>query len=143
MSTKGLLCAAVVGTALLGCTTPMLAPKYEVPCNPGACRIPVHVENCNITAPDVRVTGNNVNMFWEIDPASHHAGYKFPELVVAPGVWIKDNPQGQFEEPRRINDWTFRLHDRNSVRDKFKYGVRVVTRDGTACRDLDPIIYND
>ena len=97
-----------------------------------------------ITAPDVYVIGQSRNIFWEIDRASEQDGYKFPDIVSHLGIWIKDDPKGEFEDPKRQNDTTFKLHDKNSDAGKgsYRYGVRVV-KGSTTCPDLDPFIVNN
>jgi hypothetical protein len=133
----------MVCATLLGCATPVAPPTARFNCNSGNCTIPVHVENCVITAPDVDVFGESRNLVWEIDQASSQAGYTFPQLVVHLGVWIKDDPKGQFELPERQTERRFKLHDKNSDAGKghFRYGVRVM-KGSTACPDLDPSIVN-
>ena len=143
MATKGLLSAAAVCVALLGCATAVAPPSARVNCNSGSCTIPIHVENCVITAPDVDVFAQSVNLFWEIDQASAHAGYKFPPIAMHLGVWIKDDPKGEFEQPDRLNDRKFKLHDKNTSAGKgsYRYGVRVM-KDSATCPDLDPFVVN-
>jgi hypothetical protein len=142
MATKGLLSAAAVCAALLGCATAVAPRDARVNCNSGSCTIPIHVENCVITAPDVDVFAQSVNLFWEIDQDSAHAGYKFPDIVVHLGIWIKDDPKGEFEQPDRQNDRKFKLHDKNTSAGKgsYRYGVQVV-KGSTTCT-LDPFVVN-
>jgi hypothetical protein len=144
MAIKGLLSAAAVSAALLGCATTAAPPGARVNCDTGsgACDVPIHVGgNCSITAPDVDVFGEK-NIFWVIDQDSVQAGYKFPDSAVHLGVWIKDPPRGQFDSPDRQNDRRFKLHDKNAADGKgsFRYGVQVVN--GSTTCTLDPFIVN-
>jgi hypothetical protein len=138
MAMKRLICVGAICVGLLGCAT-LAPPGARKDCNSGQCDVDVHVENCVITAPDVHVF-QATNIFWNIDQASTQAGYKYPEDPARPGIWIKDPPQGQFE-PERQNDGRYKMHDKNTVKASFRYGVRVV-RGGATCPDLDPTIVN-
>ena len=143
MMKKALILAAAFCTVMAGCKTALSPPLAPVNCNSGSCTIPVHVENCVISAPDVDVFGQSRNLFWEIDRESAAAGYEFPEIAQALGIWIKDDPKGEFDQPDRQNKHKFKLHDKNSDSGKgtYRYGVRV-KKGGAACPDLDPSIVN-
>jgi hypothetical protein len=137
MTTKRLICAGAVVAGMLGCAT-LAPPAARKDCdNSGACHVEVHIDNCIIKAPDVHVF-QATNIFWDIDQASQHHGYKYPNDPARPGVWIKQGPLGQ---PERQNDSTYRLHDNNTDKGTFPYGVRVVNG-ATTCPDLDPSIVN-
>jgi hypothetical protein len=139
---KGLLAAVALCAVVTGCQT-LSPPLARVNCNSGSCSIPVHVDNCVISAPDVDVYGQSRNLFWEIDRESAAAGYEFPQVAQALGVWIKDDPKGEFDQPDRQTKTKFKLHDKNSDagRGTYRYGVRVV-KGATRCPDLDPSIVN-
>jgi hypothetical protein len=146
MATKRLIAAgaAVVFAGLLGCKAlaPPPSPSGRADCRGGNCKIDVHIEVCAITAPNIDVYGEN-NIFWELDQASKDNGYHFPELIEHHGVWIKDDPKHQFDQPERVNDWKFKLHDKNDKDGKgtFNYGVQLV-KGSIVCPDLDPTIVN-
>ena len=143
MARKSLICAAVVTAVLMGCAGPnALAP---VDCSAGSCDVDIHVDNCVVTAPDINNTGAN-NIFWTLDKPSRDAGYKFPDEAAHLGVWIKSPPpsgciaaDGVFDEPKRQNDWKFKLHDKGTP-GIYCYGVTVVK--GSSTCTLDPSIVN-
>ena len=139
MASKVPICAIAVFAGLQGFITSN-ALAAAVNCgNTGSCDVDVHVENCVITAPDIDVFVAT-NIFWNIDQASKQAGYKYPAGPARPGVFMKDAPQGQFD-PERLNDWKYKVHDRNTAKGTFHYGVRVV-KGSTTCPDLDPSVVN-
>jgi hypothetical protein len=133
--------AAAVFSGLLGCKSQMVGPASQMDCRGGNCKVDVHIEVCAITAPNIDVYGEN-NIFWELDKASRDNGYHFPEMIVHHGVWIKDDPKGQFDQPDLLNDWRFKLHDKNDKDGKgtFNYGIQIVK--GSITCDLDPQIVN-
>jgi hypothetical protein len=147
---KGLLSAAAVCAALLGCaTTKTFTP---VNCNGGSCDVDVHVDiqgsTCTVSAPDINNTGAN-NIFWNIDRASKDAGYRFPATAVHAGVWIKDPPpsgckppDNVFDSPDRQTDWKFKLHNKGT-RGTYCYGVQVVRNSAPTPCTLDPQIVNN
>jgi hypothetical protein len=128
--------AGALCVGILGCST-LAVPATRKDCNAGQCDVDVHIENCVITAPDVHVF-QSTNIFWTIDQASKHAGYRYPSDSTRPGIWIK---QGPLPPPERQNDWTYKLHDNNQDKGTFPYGVRVVIG-STTCPDLDPSVVN-
>jgi len=133
--------AVAVLAGLLGCTSQLSPPAGQIDCRGGNCKADIHVDVCAITAPDIDVYGEN-NIFWELDKATKDAGYHFPELVEHHGILIKGDAKGQFDQPERVNDWKFKLHDKNDKDGKgtFKYAVQVVK--GSVTCDLDPSIVN-
>ena len=140
MASKVLIYAAAACVGLLGCATPILPMAARHDCdNSGSCKVDVKVEGCTVTAPDVHVFVAT-NIFWELDKATRDTGWSFPNDPVKRGIWIKDPPQGQFDSPDRQNEWRYKLHNKNTVKGDFKYGVRVVR--GSITCELDPIIVN-
>jgi hypothetical protein len=133
--------AAAVFAGLLGCKSQLAPPVAQIDCRGGNCKADVHIEVCAITAPNIDVYGEN-NIFWELDQASKDNGYHFPELIEHHGIWIKGDSKGQFE-PERVNDWKFKLHDKNNADGKgtFNYGVQLM-KGSVVCPDLDPTIVN-
>lgn len=135
--------AAAVFAALLGCTqfVPMSPPPTQVDCRGGSCDIYVHIDVCDIKAPNIDVYGEN-NIFWVLDKASRDNGYHFPDMLDHPGVWIKGDPKGQFDQPELQNDFKFKLHDKNNKDGKgtFDYGIQIVK--GSVVCELDPQIIN-
>ena len=108
----------------------------------GPCMVPVHVDNCVITAPSVSVP-SNVTVYWNIDDRS--AAYQFPEDTRKnPGIWIEeDDPNNpQFVEAARVTSYQFQLYDRYMNQKWYRYGVRVVKADGTMCPPVKALISN-
>jgi hypothetical protein len=141
MRTKGLLCAVVSCSALLGCAS--FAPSgtmSECPAT-GVCMVTVKVADCRISVDPETLTVRNPNreIHWDIDHDSAGAGYTFADT----GVWIKDyDPKREFSDPRRLTPTKFKWHDKNSFPGTYKYGVRVMKGPAT-CPDLDPFIVNN
>lgn len=140
MASKRLIFVVAVIVGLLGCVTQTASAPPPVNCgNSGSCKVDVHVEGCTVTAPDIDVFVAT-NIFWELDEATRRNGFSFPNDPVQKGIWIKDPPQGQFDSPDRQSDWRFKLHNKNTVKGTFRYGVRVVK--GSITCELDPQIQN-
>lgn len=144
MAWKTSLCAVTIIGGLMGCAgpKPFLPP---VDCSGGSCDVDVHVDNCVVTAPDINNTGAN-NIFWTLDKFSRDGGYKFPDEAVHLGVWLKSPPpsgciaaDGVFDDPKRQNDWKFKLHNKGTP-GIYCYGITVVK--GTTTCTLDPSIVN-
>ena len=140
MVSKTFIYAAAICVGLLGCATPIASKSARIDCdNSGSCKVDVHLDGCTVTAPDVHVFVAT-NIFWELDKATRDDGWSFPDDPVKRGIWIKDPPQGQFDSPDRQAEWKYKLHNRNTVKGSFNYGVRVVK--GAFTCELDPAIVN-
>jgi len=144
MRLKSLMAAGFVAAVIVGCATLSDSTiPFQCP-NSGACHVPVTVDNCVISAPDIDVPAGVNNIFWDIKPVT--SPFQFPaDVANYPGVWVKDDTPSDpdFDLPVRQNKHTFKLHDNHKRQKTYKYGVRVAKADGTLCPNpLDPSIVN-
>jgi len=78
------------------------------------------------------VTGNNINIHWDIDTA----GWTFPSN----GIVITD-PGDEFSDPEvQNNGKRFKWKDKNSSGGSYKYAINVTN--GSTPLSLDPTIIN-
>jgi len=140
---KTLPTIAALCVLLSACGTLPSLPVTNVYCSvSGPCRVPVSVANCAVSAPNIGVSGA-VNVYWEIDERSR--AFQFPEdSLKSPGIWIEDDDANnpQFIDAARINSYQYQQRDRYINRKSYKYGIRVVRADGSACPIVKATIFN-
>jgi hypothetical protein len=111
--------------------------------NGTVCTLAVTAPECAVTVkPEyLIVTGKNVKLRWVIQTK----GYTFPETK---GIFFKEKYSAgyasEFDNCRRVNATTWECTDKNAKPPMFfKYGVNVLKPDNSACKTLDPTIFND
>lgn len=149
MSKRILLCAAVVGLVVSGCTSVTRDQPGATPgptagagsCNRDPCHITVTVTNCSVTLSydPLHVYAKNVNIHWSIDPES--VEYSFTD----DGIVIKQD-DAEFDDPRRTGGGKkFIWHNKNNKFGQpprpYKYVVNVM-RGTMRCAPHDPQIVN-
>ena len=155
MRTTILLSAIVVGIALAGCGKPVTPPPSATPkCTANACFIAVTVNgDCskedNISVEPNRIPidkdnhgndGQGPEIHWDISTQ----GYTFSSVQT--GIVFGTNPAppaGEFHHPNLTNqNRKYKLKDKNSSTQTYKYTVNLLDKDNKACAPKDPFIAN-
>lgn len=142
MSPKSLMLSLVAVLMVGACTTVPGGRGGEgrfAACHGKVCQVAVSVVDCQVevTPPTLEITGNDVEIHWDFDPASK--GYTFDKS----GIDVKGDRRGEFGNGHVAeNGRKYILHDRNSFSETYKYDVNVL-RGGVACPVADPWIYNN
>lgn len=128
----------ILAAGLLACATPR-SNGDPVPCGTPVCHVTVTVKSCDAITADPPVIGilhgnTNSQIHWKLDKAD---GYSFTD----DGVYIKEPRDDQFSKDPTGNDQLFKLKNKNSVKQTYKYGIKLKGPAGVCT--LDPIIVND
>ena len=137
MTAKPMFVAVASALVVAGCATGGFHTTEAKDCRgSGVCKIDVTVDNCRITVADpINVYDGAKEIHWDIKTDN----YSFP----ADGIFIKNDPGGQADDLRRLNDKTFKLHDKNSSdQTKIDYGIKVLHNNVPCSPPLDPGIIN-
>jgi hypothetical protein len=138
----------VAGIGLTGCAGMLPqqwggggGPGTGAPCVAGVCKVAISVDKCVIATPmpdPIPVQGQNAHVEWEIDLLSWLGGNNF---VAGDGIVVTDT-KSQFQPEDSAGGKKYKLLDKNTVLDNFKYAIHVKSFWFGDCPRLDPTIIN-